>query len=459
MRDPGSLAGLLATLLSVPEDKRDFATPSFEPWLGDAGPESSRWAPHGEAGLRLVDTRDRAGRGAVRSLESIAGFHTALVLTGTGIPGSALRRVLRRVRRSGTRRVAPSEVEPLVRSTYRTMHVQAMAFRDGLEVPTSFRVDASDNTGTAFLITQQAPFTGPLWSFIGKSLDAPDYCLAELHLRARGAAVAMVGTTAGRRAVRIVPDEGLQAVVHRNHETLSDLRRAMRNDSEFLRLTPTPLFAEHHESNLVLAESSLPGTLAWRVATDGMAAIIYENTRQFLRRLEEAAPPPVELTQRRIDELFGEDQRRLREARFVDEDVRSMIADEFRRARAGLASASLRLHVSHGDFGYGNILVEPTTGALQGVIDWDTARLVDLPGLDRVNLEIQIWPAEFSKSVEEVWRQRRAHEALPDEADAARALYGVAVCRYILRSFSYPAVYHERAGEFRRALRWLTGQP
>src|SRR5690606_4730869 len=96
-------------------------------------------------------------------------------------------------------------------------------------------------------------------------------------------------------------------------------------------------------------------------------------------------------------------------------------------------------------------------GRVTGVIDWDTARLQDLPGIDRVNLEIQIDPGAFATSVRRVWAERRAHDALTPGHE--RALFGVAVCRYVLRSLTYPEVYRAHAAQFREALAWLARTP
>ena len=58
-----------------------------------------------------------------------------------------------------------------------------------------------------------------------------------------------------------------------------------------------------------------------------------------------------------------------------------------------LSDKEVFVAVSHGDFGYGNVLCENKTGNLSGVFDWDTSRDVELPGVDFFNLLIQKYRA------------------------------------------------------------------
>ncbi|HSH45967.1 MAG TPA: phosphotransferase, partial [Longimicrobiales bacterium] len=153
------------------------------------------------------------------------------------------------------------------------------------------------------------------------------------------------------------------------------------------------------------------------------------------------------------------DRERLRSCTFVDPDVRSMLARELDQAARALSGVALDPHASHGDFGYGNILVDPGSGVLEGVIDWDTARPLDFPGIDRVNLEIQIRPdGGFGERVSTVWKERAAYDALQGDGGEGRvrALFGLGVARFVLRSLTYPKVYRRQAPGFRRALRWLS---
>lgn len=463
-RAPSSLAGLLKLLLSMPEDAPVFATPSFGDWL--AAGEQPAWPPPrgARAGLALVDTRDRVARDpdAWRRLAESPAIDAALVLSGSGAPGSAARRLLRRLRRPGTRRVDESRVASALFGAGAPPAAR-LAFEDDLEVPTDFAVGADPrSTGAAFLVGRVDPFSGPLWSSVGDFLGDPAFTVEGLQLRLRGAAVVTVRAGGREYVVRIVPPGGGQEVVRRNHSGLVELRRALAARPALLRLVPDPVFAESHGPVLLLGETRLAGTLAWKVASGALAPALHGNALAFLAALRDATVDAAPSDRDGLARLFDEDLARLDGAAFVGDSVRRMLGGELRAAAGALAEIEVRRHTSHGDFGYGNVLVDARDGRIEGVIDWDTARISDLPGVDRVNLEIQIRRVDFRESfpeaVESVWRGGAARDVLegPGGPARARALFGVGVCRYVLRSLSYPAVYREESAGYERALAWLS---
>src|SRR5690606_12648496 len=107
-------------------------------------------------------------------------------------------------------------------------------------------------------------------------------------LRARGAAVAIVRSEGGEIVVRFVPPGALQGVVATNHEALLTVRTALADHEHLLSRVPRPLFHSMFDGTLVLAETRLPGTLAWKVAESGLADVVYEKAREFLREMADA---------------------------------------------------------------------------------------------------------------------------------------------------------------------------
>lgn len=461
-------------LLELPEDGPVFATPSFADWVGGGG--DARWPPlpTRNGALLLVDTRDAAARRAPPLRRGTAGrdaFEAALVLSGSGPPGSPFRRLLRRIRRPGTARLSEDRTATMLLEPPAAPVVHRLAFEDGPEVPTTFRIldevgvgdgggRAAGSTGTAFLLTRQPPFVGPLWSFIAARLTEPELKPSSVQLRARGAGIVMMEGTARGYVLRVVPPGELQPVVAKNHSSLQHLRSILGNPA-LLELMPAPLFAEMHGSTLVLAETRVTGTLAWTVAGGTLAPVIRRNALEYLETLRDATSRTIPIGQEGSSDLLAEDDELLAASNFVGPEMRRLIGAEFGRARNALAGRNLVAYTSHGDFGYGNVLIDPESGELQGVIDWDTAREVDFPGIDRVNLEIQIrrgsLDESFAEAVRAVWEGRLAHDALVTNgaSNVTRALFGVAVCRYVIRSLRYPAVYRRLATDFERALAWL----
>jgi aminoglycoside phosphotransferase (APT) family kinase protein len=113
---------------------------------------------------------------------------------------------------------------------------------------------------------------------------------------------------------------------------------------------------------------------------------------------------------------------------------------------------------AHGDFGYGNALVNPATGELTGVIDWDTAREDELAGVDLVNFLTQRHRMEhgvpLSGALEAVGDRvlRAEFEAVPPEA--AREVLVVTFLRFFQRSARYPRVFAREHADLRRAAGW-----
>jgi hypothetical protein len=453
-----SLAELLALLLDTPKGSPVFATPSFRPWLATDTP--APWPPSGDAGgLWLVDTRDRAGRALIHAWASGGarqGFDAALILSGSGAPGTPLRRLLRRVRRPGTRRLPERRVLPALRGVGA---VTRLAFEDGPEVPADFSVDDAPSTGAAFLLTSKPPFDGETWSRIGNRLGDRDSVVQSIHLRVRGAAVARIRAGNAQFAIRIVPPGDLQDVVLRNHCALVRLRAALAGCESLLRRIPEPAFSDRHQGVLTLGESHLPGKPAWQVPSRALSDTIYRNAIAFLDALRDATTRFGPVGHGAVSELLDEDWARLRGATFVSRAIGGRIEAELENAAHVLAGQDLAIHASHGDFGYGNILVDEKSGEVTGVIDWDTARIADFPGIDRVNLEIQLRRSNsatgsLSDAMHAVWSSGSTRAALggPGTESRIRALFGLAVCRYVLRSFSYPALYREEEEQFERAL-------
>lgn len=458
-----ALSDLLKLLLCLPHETPVAATPSFGPWVNRETAVTWPPAQSGTYPLLLVDTRDRAARRhpdlwAAPGLDHPA-FSAAMILTGSGAPGTPLRRVLRRLRYPGTQRLPESEIERKIRVG--TPFVHRLAFKDDIDVPAAFELAGNAaSTGAAFLITKRPPFSGPLWSRIAQWLSEDSITVESFQLRVRGAAVVALRAGPRRFIVRIVPPGSLQEVVGRNHSALLQLRESLRS-SDLLDLMPAPVFSEHDGATQVLGESMLEGALAWRVALRGLAPVVHGHALDFLDRLREATARRTTLGPEQIRRLLHEDQALLTDSTFVSPEVLRLLRRELQDATAILDGCDVALHTSHGDFGYGNLLVDEQDGRLTGVIDWDTARVDDFPGIDRINFEVQnrrsLHREAFASAVESVWRLRAAHPALQEEGSASgtRALFGVAVCRYIIRSLRYPDIYARESAGFERALRWL----
>lgn len=460
-----SLADLLAMVLDLDPGGPVYATPGFRGWLRSS--DRALWPPRPDGGgLWLIDTRDAEGRRLLSAWASEPRAHdpdAALVL-GRGAPqGSLVRRIVRRLR--GTpRRIPVGRMEALVSQASPGLQFTRLGFEHDWDAPVDFQVaNAAASAHGAMLLSRRAPFRGALHERIATLLGTR-FDLLSFQLRLRGAVVLLLRTPDGGRVVRLVPAGPLQPVVERNHHMLLELRERLAGSASLLSRIPEPLFAQHDGQLLLLGETLLPGTLAWKLSGPERTLIIRRHALEFLALVRShggsrSAPGPEVVNAQCAADLAG-----VAAADFVTPKARHLLEGEIAGARNALAHVEIAPHVSHGDFGFGNILADES-GAVTGVIDWDTARLDDLPGADRVNLEIQLErtaqrPA-FDHAVRAVWEKGTAREALegPGGAPRVRALFGIGVCRYITRALRYPDVYRQEAAGFERALEWLRRTP
>lgn len=455
----------LRLLLSLPAESPTFATPSFRPWL--PADDDPVWPPPDTAagGLWLVDTRDREAR----KTEAVWGNPGAgpvcdalLVLGDPEGTGGLISRFVRRLRSRRRPRIPPARVAARLAGTPPGWVTTELVHGAVSGLPTDFTIRADDaQPASAWLVTRTGPFSGDLWGRVARGLGAPVDRVLGFQLRTRGAAVVLLRAGGHEFVVRAVPPGPLQAVIRDNHTAIAALRTALRVDEFLLGLIPEPVFEDRTNEELLLGETRLPGTLAWKLARSPLGPVIHDEALRVLDALRAATLRSRPLRPSEVAAFVEQDRRRFHSASFLDDELRDAVDQELAHASGLLETAEFLPHASHGDFGYGNMLVDPQSGRVTGVIDWDTVRMVDFPGIDRVNMEIQIRRSVFSESfadaVRSVWELRAAQEALrgPDGERRERGLYGFAVCRYIERSLSYPAVFHREAPGFSNALAWL----
>ena len=456
-----SQADLLKRLLPVSQDVHVFATPSFADWLGSQA--EGEWPPpaSSDAGLWLVDTRDpisRARKDEWKLCGRVPNCVAAVILAGSRSDKGFLRRLLRKMRLVPNRRLPPEAVESALGAVPRSIEVTRLGFEAGPEVPAEFVVEQPrDSSGQAFLLSRRPPFIGPMWTTIEEAVGEECRVLS-FEMRVRGAAIVHVETGSRSIVVRVVPPGSEQELVHENHVALRRFHDKPGMPDRLRGLIPEPVFEDTHDSTLLLGETRLPGTLAWKLASGPRESTIHDGALRFLADLEQATRRAEPLGAGEVEGLIQDDLRRLEAATFAGDRVRALLGSELRRASDALEDAAVRPHATHGDYGYGNLLVDPDSGRLSGVIDWGTSRAVDFPGIDRVNLEVQrrrtLHGESFSEALRAVWRNGTAHEALtgPGRETVGRALFALAACRYVLRSLDFPEVYGREEEDFRSAL-------
>lgn len=215
--------------------------------------------------------------------------------------------------------------------------------------------------------------------------------LERFDLRERGALLLFVADQLGmKHVVRVATHPAIDRIIKQNtiwtHRIYSDYRI-----SEWLRnLIPAPLAKFDWDGRFVYVERRLPGVLAWKVAKIGrIEKKIFKDSKRLIDEFNRTTQRELQVDEGLFDVIVKKD---------ID-NLRGLLIDELECPRAFdrvqnylkeiLINRKCSIVIGHGDYGYGNILVDPFTGNLSGVIDWDRAREFEMYGVDLLNLIIQ----------------------------------------------------------------------
>jgi len=297
--------------------------------------------------------------------------------------------------------------------------------------------------------------------------------VASLHLervdiRDRGALVLFVKETNTYKhfIARVVHSQEIKTIIRKNHSFLQWLQQNNNVPDAVKTKIPNPLAELSFQENHVFIESLMPGILAWKANRKSLMSRIFEDSMQFILDLMIATSQNVSLDETSLDDLFREDEYRVNESEWCPDGFKKIFNQKLALIKRMAADQDMWLAASHGDYGYGNILVDPRDGRLLGVIDWDTGRKKELAGVDIMNLLIQKTRternADFFQAVEYLYKGTSF--GLPShvfdfmkthfDTDKSNAglLFSIAIIRYISRSAQYPAVFLSEQGEYIKAL-------
>lgn len=292
--------------------------------------------------------------------------------------------------------------------------------------------------------------------------------LERIDIRDRGAIVLFIkdSNTSRHLIARVVHSQEIKLIVRKNHSFLQWLQQNNNVPDAVKAKVPNPLAEFPFQENHVFIESLLPGILAWKANRKSLKGRIFEDSIQFILDLIIATRRKVSFDQAGLDHFFKEDENSINGSEYCPDGFRRLFNQKLALIKRMAAGQDTWLSASHGDYGYGNILVDPHGGRLLGVIDWDTGRKQEFAGVDTMNLMIQKTRTErnagFFQAVEHL--SRRPCFGLPAhvldcmktnfDTDSSKAglLFSIAIIRYISRSAQYPAVFLSEQDEYIKAL-------
>jgi hypothetical protein len=304
----------------------------------------------------------------------------------------------------------------------------------------------------------------------GQSVDR--CTLERFDLRLRGALVLFMKNhkTGQHVVVRVVSDPETREIISRNQGFLTDLQASLDLPANIRVLLPRPMGECRVGDSDIYVESLLEGVLAWKVNRARLRKRIQAEAAEFIFQFQYGTRRKVRLDTPELNELFDVDLARLEGCHEVNPNLQKTVAETVDKIRQSLYGREVFLTASHGDYGYGNILVDARTSELKGVIDWDTGRVRDLPGIDYLNMEVQRIRIESGCELSTAFRSVAANtlkcgsldlkynyqQYLAVTSDLLPELISLALIRYVTRSVQYPEVFSPEQSQYIDAFETLS---
>lgn len=294
---------------------------------------------------------------------------------------------------------------------------------------------------------------------------SPPPSLARIDLRERGALLVTVRSGGARRLCRVAATPEVGPLLDWNSTWLGRLQAL---GGRLARLVPLPIATASLEGHGIHVESGMPGAIAWRALNSAPARRrALEELVTFLLELEAATARPGRLDPTTFEKLIAFPPPGVAIA--PPPPLASLLQEIFARLHA-LVGTDVTIVSAHGDFGFGNALVEPRSGSLTAVVDWDTGREHELVGVDLTNLLVQRLRIEQRLSLGaaadrvgaalirdgfDPWLPGVTPSRLRGQgADLTRQVLRLAAVRFVQRSLRYPAILQRDLADLVALLRW-----
>lgn len=334
--------------------------------------------------------------------------------------------------------------------------------------------------GFAFLKVKERLEDNELFTRIGESIsshlgtDKTNLLLERLDTRQRGATIIFLRDQIANASfiVRIVSDQSAQDIVRKNHSFLTAIRSSDEISNSVKKVLPQPVDQFAYGSAHIYIETKIPGILAWKANKKGLRDNIYRNSVEFLTTLQIQTKRAVLLDDSLIDQLIYSDQQRIITVASQRCNLGDPLAIVVEYVKNRLRGKEICLSVAHGDYGYGNIMVDPVKGDLTGVIDWDTGKQFDFPGIDIINLQVQKARSEeqlgiadaFAKVGSKIIEHGFIDEkyVLLHEFGISRELIKVfvliAIIRFMSRAAQYADVFNRDLDEYLQLMEYVNSE-
>lgn len=295
-----------------------------------------------------------------------------------------------------------------------------------------------------------------------------EYRLERFDFRERGALVLFVTERLSSKQfiIRIVSDAETKGIVEKNHTFLSWFHQEEMIPDTLKKKVPLPLANFLIQDSSVFIETLLPGVVAWKTNNSAKRQRIYKDTLDFSMELAIHTKTECQLDSDDLKNMFSEDRHRIANMAICGEKFLSLVYEIIEIIVKKLAGKHVWLATSHGDYGFGNVLVDNRDGRLRGVIDWDTGRSQEFPAVDVFNMIIQRERIERNTGLAgsvsglitrdnfglPLYVIKLFETELGLGSMLMQFMFSIAIIRYISRSAQYPAVFKNELNDYHDTL-------
>lgn len=284
-------------------------------------------------------------------------------------------------------------------------------------------------------------------------------------LRERGALVLLLrdGTSDARLASRVAAGDAARAAA-RNASWTARVAEDGRIAAWARERVPRPRASFPAGGGTAFIEDRVRGVVGWKVArVPRLRRAAAADLVRFALHLGEGTAQARRMEAGELLRLGGGDA-----PAPADGECARLLADLRAGLVEGMAGRERRTCLAHGDFGYGNALVQGATGRLNGVVDWDGAG-EDLAGVDALNFAVQARRVEAGLSLPAALEDAGAAFVrggfaavgapelarwLPLDGPARAELAAWTVLRMTVRAARHPHLFAADAATNAAALRW-----
>ncbi len=298
---------------------------------------------------------------------------------------------------------------------------------------------------------------------VTNGIECGPLVVEQFSLRTRGALILLISDEIQRLSfvVRVATYATVDATIAKHVAWTDRIHSHGTLDQAVKAAVPRSVGTFLYRGCNVYVETRIPGVLAWKAAKNHRAesrlrADSCRSIYSFNLATRKKRVVDDELFQNVVGSGLDEVKRLFSgSSNCVDaiENITSLLRESFE-------DKTVFIVWGHGDFGYGNILCDPKTSQINGVIDWDTGVSHELPAVDLFNLllqsESQGLGGDVAKALGKIYQDLLKSEPVfgdassydTEEFNLTQADLIVHLCiatlRFVMRSASYPKEFDEK---------------